>query len=95
VRTEARVEYTGVRRNVGAESPEYVVEPYPYFKIPYRYELPAYSQLGAHVSIAIVSFQLYCNIENINRAGDYVIRPGYSVPRRMRTYVGFNWTLFD
>ncbi len=95
LRAEGRVEYTGVRRNVAAESPEYVVEPYPYFKIPYRYELPAYWQLGAHVSIAVVSFQLYCNLENINRARDYVIRPGYSVPRRMRTYVGFNWTLFD
>ena len=95
LRAEARLEYTGIRRNVAPESPEYVVEPYPYFKIPYRYELPAYWQVGAHFSVAVVSFQLYCNLENINGARDYVIRPGYSVPRRMRTYVGFNWTLFD
>jgi outer membrane receptor protein involved in Fe transport len=95
LRAEARLEYTGARRNVAPEAPGYVVEPYPYFKIPYRYELPAYWQAGAHLSVAVVSFRVYCNLENINRARDYVIRPGYSVPRRMRTYVGFNWTLFD
>jgi outer membrane receptor protein involved in Fe transport len=95
LRGEGRLEYTGTRRNVAPEPPGYVVEPYPYFKIPYRDELPAYWQAGAHFSVAVVSFQIYCNLENINRAPDYVIRPGYSVPRRMRTYVGFNWTLFD
>ncbi len=95
VRAEARVEYTGARRNVAPEPPGYVVEPYPYFKIPYKTELPAYWQLGAHFSVAVVSFQVYCNLENINRAREYVIRPGYSVPRRMRAYIGFNWTLYD
>jgi len=95
IRGEARVEYTGARRNVGPAPEKFVPEPAADVKIPYRFELPAYWQLGAHVSIAVVSFQLYCNLENINRARDYVIRPGYSVPRRMRTYVGFNWTLFD
>lgn len=95
IRAEARVEYTGARRNVAPEPSGRAFEPYPLFKIPYRYELPAYWQLGAHFSVVVVSFQLYCNLENINRARDYVIRPGYSVPRRMRTYVGFNWTLYD
>ena len=95
IRGEARVEYTGARRNVAPAPEKSVPEPAADVKVPYRFELPAYWQLGAHVSIAVVSFQLYCNLENINRARDYVIRPGYSVPRRMRTYVGFNWTLFD
>jgi outer membrane receptor protein involved in Fe transport len=95
LRGEGRLEYTGARRNVAPEPSGYVVEPYPYFKIPYRDELPPYWQAGAYFSVAVVSFQIYCNLENINGARDYVIRPGYSVPRRMRTYIGFNWTLFD
>jgi len=96
LRGEVRCEYTGARRTVypAADGGE-VVEPSPYFKIPYRYELPAYWQLGAHVGVAVVSFQVYCNVENINRARDYVIAPGYSLPRKMRTYIGFNWTLYD
>jgi outer membrane receptor protein involved in Fe transport len=96
LRGEVRCEYTGARRTVypAPEGGE-VVEPSPYFKIPYRYELPAYWQLGAHLGIAAISFQVYCNVENINRAPDYVIAPGYSLPRKMRTYIGFNWTLYD
>jgi outer membrane receptor protein involved in Fe transport len=62
---------------------------------PYPDGLPAYWQLGAHFSLTIISFQGYVNVENLNRAPAYVIRPGYTLPRRVRTYVGFNWTLFD
>ncbi|HUU57281.1 MAG TPA: hypothetical protein VMW93_08060, partial [bacterium] len=95
LRGEVRCEYTGARRSVYPAPEDEVVEPSPYFKVPYRYELPAYWQLGAHFGIAVVSFQVYCNVENINRAADYVIAPGYSLPRKMRTYIGFNWTLYD
>jgi len=95
VRGEVRCEYTGPRRRVFPGSDREIVEPSPNVKAPYRYELPAYWQLGAHFGVAVVSFQIYCNFENINRARDYVIAPGYSVPRKMRTYIGFNWTLYD
>lgn len=87
--------YVGARRTVGRVSPESVAEPAPSFKDPYREELPAYWQAGAHLSVAVVSFQIYCNVDNLNRSREYVGRPGYSIPRKWRTYVGFNWTLFD
>lgn len=95
LRGEVRCAYTGARRTVYPAAEGEPVEPSPYFKIPYRYELPAYWQLSAHVGVAVVSFHVYCNVENINRAPDYVIAPGYSLPRVMRTYIGFNWTLYD
>ena len=93
--SEIRCEYVGARRVVYPAAGGEIAEPSPYFKVPYRYELPAYWQLGAHVGVAVVSFQAYCNVENINRSRDYVVAPGYSLPRKMRTYIGFNWTLFD
>jgi len=95
IRYEQRLEYTGARRSVWPTSDLMAVDVSPFLKIPYRYELPPYWQLGAHFAIAVVSFEAYVNMENINRARDYVIRPGYAVPRRVRTFVGFNWTLFD
>jgi hypothetical protein len=95
IRGEVHAAYVGARRNVGRVSPESVAEPVAPFKDPYRYELPAYWQAGAHLSVAVVSFQIYCNVENLNRSREYVVRPGYSIPRKWRTYVGFNWTLFD
>jgi outer membrane receptor protein involved in Fe transport len=95
LRGEVRCEYTGVRPAVYPAAGGEAAVPSPYFKVPYRRELPAYWQLGAHVGVAVVSFQVYCNVENINRSPDYVIAPGYSLPRKMRTYIGFNWTLFD
>jgi outer membrane receptor protein involved in Fe transport len=95
LRSEIRYEYVGARRVVYPAAGGEIAEPSPYFKVPYRYELPAYWQLGAHVGVTVVSFQAYCNVENINRSRDYVVAPGYSLPRKMRTYIGFNWTLFD
>jgi hypothetical protein len=95
LRGDVRCEYTGARRAVYPAAERGVAEPSPNFKVPYRYELPAYWQLGAHVAVAVVSFQIYCNVENLNRAHDYVVAPGYSLPRKRRTYIGFNWTLYD
>ncbi|MGD8718690.1 MAG: TonB-dependent receptor [Candidatus Zixiibacteriota bacterium] len=61
-----------------------------------NYDMPdEYWTVGAHLSIAVVSFQLYYNVENINQTRDWGARPGYSYPGRIRTYVGFNWTLYD
>lgn len=94
IRTEARAEYVGARAKPVAGR-DRAVELSPDLKVPYRAGLPAYWQFGAHFGLAIITFQGYCNIENINRSRDYVVRPGYSVPRRWRTFVGFNWTLYD
>jgi outer membrane receptor protein involved in Fe transport len=90
IRTDVLGEYVGARTYWGGRYATTWPAVPPEIK-----ELPAYWLMGVHFSLAIVSFQGYVNVENINRAPDYAVRAGYSLPRKVRTFVGFNWTFYD
>lgn len=90
IRTDLLGEYVGAR-SYGRQRYFTSWPPIP----PEIKEAPAYWLVGGHFSLAIVSFQGYVNFENINASRDYAVRAGYRLPRKMRTFVGFNWTLYD
>lgn len=93
VRAEVTANYVGRRRAYGYEN-------YGSFKVKYGEktylgDLPAYWLVGAHFSVTVVSFEVFVDIENINRSTDYWARPEYHLPAGTRTYVGFVWTMYD
>jgi outer membrane receptor protein involved in Fe transport len=51
--------------------------------------------LGGFFSLTIVSVEIFVDIENIAGNQDWQERLDYNLPFRTRTYVGFQWTMFD
>ncbi|MCP4230073.1 MAG: hypothetical protein GY771_07990, partial [bacterium] len=51
--------------------------------------------LGGFFSFTIVSVEIFVDIENIVGNEEWQERLEYNLPFRTRTYVGFQWTMFD
>ncbi len=51
--------------------------------------------LGGFFSLTIVSVEIFVDIENIAGNQEWQERLEYNLPFRTRTYVGFQWTMFD
>jgi len=93
IRAEVTANYVGRRRAYGYE--DYGSFKVKYGEKTYLGDLPAYWLLGAHFSATVVSFEVFVDLENVNRSADYWARPEYRLPAGMRTYVGFVWTMYD
>ncbi len=93
MRAEATANYVGPRRAYGYKNHgSFKVK---YDRKTYLGDLPAYWLAGVHFSVTVVSFELFVDMENVNRSRDYRVRPEYHMPAGSRTYVGFTWTMFD
>jgi hypothetical protein len=93
LRAEITANYVGPRRAYGYKNRgSFKVK---YDRKAYLGDLPAYWLVGAHFSFTVISFEVFVDMENINRSGDYRVRPEYYAPTGMRTYVGFLWTMYD